>query len=96
MHLDLQRSTLSPSLLLKLRKKCEDFVTGLINQWRLLVSYDVESLLSAIRNTKPRAGETLWDFTDNLHQFQQVEKPNPPAPFPGREGGVRYMAPLLS
>ncbi len=96
MHLNLQRSTLSLSLLLKLRKKCEDFVSGGINQWRLFIYYYVESLLSAIRNTKPRAGETLWDFTDNLHQFQQVEKPNPPAPFPTREGGVRYMAPLFS
>ncbi len=26
--------------------------------------------------------------TDNLHALQLVEKPNPPAPFPTREGGA--------
>jgi hypothetical protein len=33
-------------------------------------------------------------FADNLHQY--VEKPNPPAPFPGREGGAGNLAPLSS
>ena len=27
-------------------------------------------------------------LTDNLHALQQVETPNPPAPFPQREGGA--------
>ena len=27
-------------------------------------------------------------ISDNLHAFQKVETPNPPAPFPQREGGA--------
>ena len=33
-------------------------------------------------------------IANNLHQFQQVETPNPPAPFPQREGGAGNLTPL--
>ncbi len=36
--------------------------------------------------TIPKAGKAIAS--------QQWEKPNPPAPFPTREGGARFHAPL--
>ena len=34
-------------------------------------------------------------LTEILHHSQQIEKPNPPPPFPSREGGAGNLTPPL-
>ena len=52
-------------------------------------------ILSSQRVSNPSDKDPLRILrSDILHHSQQVEKPNPPAPFPTREGGAGNLTPL--